>query len=584
MGHRMRSNYTRSSLVGLGYFATASLTIAFTRYQGGFATLWFATAYLTSILAVTPKARWPLVCASCLAASMLATGLLGLGWQAAAPLALVNIFEAVLSARLIRRRSANATLNSFHRFWSFLFKIGVVAPAIGATLATLFSHRLIGDGFGSAWLTWYAGHALGGLTFTPIAMLVARGDLRKWLGSLGGSRWREPAVLFAIFLGTTIFTFGQSRWPLLFLPLGPLAVICFRQDRALAALAVAALGVVGGALTAFDHGPVATVAADLTSRLQFFQFFLASVVLTVLPMTADLRHRQTLIRELRQSDERFRLMMENSTDVLLHLRPDGTIMYASPSAEQQSDRPVATLLGINALELVDPEWRDYVRECHAEVLSAKGRTVRYEHKAKAEGGGVRWFETVSRAIHSESGSLESVISVVRDIDVRKADELNLALEASRDALTGLFNRRAFEREFDLAYGLAPLTVAMIDIDHFKSINDRYGHGGGDCALQTFAEVTKRVVGKQDLVARIGGEEFAILFKGSSAEECWKVCERLRHELSGALTFYGNKTICFTVSVGIAGVSSPDLRHALSRADEALYGAKREGRDRLKLAA
>ena len=126
---------------------------------------------------------------------------------------------------------------------------------------------------------------------------------------------------------------------------------------------------------------------------------------------------------------------------------------------------------------------------------------------------------------------------------------------------------------------------MIDIDHFKSINDRYGHGGGDCALQTFAEVTKRVVRKQDLIARVGGEEFAILFKGSSPAECWNVCERLRSELSGAITFYGgDKTIRFTVSVGVAEVSSPDLQHALSRADAALYAAKREGRDRLKLAA
>jgi diguanylate cyclase (GGDEF)-like protein len=125
---------------------------------------------------------------------------------------------------------------------------------------------------------------------------------------------------------------------------------------------------------------------------------------------------------------------------------------------------------------------------------------------------------------------------------------------------------------------------MIDIDHFKAINDRFGHGGGDCALQTFAEVATRVVRKDDLVARVGGEEFAILFHGLAAEESWQVCERLRQELAQAVTFYGAQPIRFTVSVGVTDVRSPDLQHSLDRADAALYEAKREGRDRLKLAA
>jgi diguanylate cyclase (GGDEF)-like protein/PAS domain S-box-containing protein len=581
----MRSQlFLWSALVGLGYFLAAGFTIAFTRYEGGFATLWFATAYLTSILAVAPRRHWPLVCANCAIASAFATGLLGLGWTAAVPVSLINMIEAALAALLIRRRVANTTLDSLNWFGSFVLKVGIIAPATGATLGSLVSYRLIGDDFGTAWLTWFSGHALGGLTFTPLAMLVARGNLQKWIASLRRSRWRETALLFCIFLGTTLFTFAQSRWPLLYLPIGPLALICFRHDRALAALSVAVLGLVGGLLTAVNHGPVALISAELATRLQFFQFYLAAVVMTILPITADLRHRQMLIRALRESDERFRLLLENSTDVLLHLRPDGRILYASPSVEQQSGRRVATLLGCNAVDLVDPEWREYVRRCHAEVLSANGRTVRYEYMAMVEGGGVRWFETVSRAIHHESGSLESVISVVRDIDVRKNEEFNLVLEASRDALTGLCNRRAFERGFDSAYGAVPLMIAMIDIDHFKSINDRFGHAGGDCALQTFAEVTQRIVRKSDLIARMGGEEFAILFKGLSSQECWGICERLRLELSEAVTFYGAQPIQFTVSVGVAEVLSPDVQHSLSRADAALYDAKREGRDRLKLAA
>ena len=315
----------RLILIALGYFMAAGLTIAFTRYEGGFATLWFATAYLTATLAVTSRRHWPLICIVCAAASALSTGLLGLGWTVAMPLALINMLEAVVTALLIRRRVASATLDSLSWFGRFAIKVGLIAPIIGATLGGLVAYQWMDAGFGSAWLTWFAGHALGSLTFTPFAMLVARGDLQKWISSLHGPRWQEPAFLFSIFLATTTLTFAQSRWPLLFLPLGPIALICFRHDKVLAALSVAALGLIGGLFTALDHGPVALISGELTSRLQFFQFYLASVVLTILPITADLRHRQKLIRALRESDERFRLMLENSTDVLLHLRPDGRI-------------------------------------------------------------------------------------------------------------------------------------------------------------------------------------------------------------------------------------------------------------------
>jgi len=580
----MRFSAVRTALLALGYFVTAALAIAFTRFGEGFATFWIATPYLTAILATRQRKYWIPMCVTCGLASFLATGLLGLGWKAAGPLAAVNVLEATLAAHLIRRRIASSTLDSLAWFGRFLLRIGIVPPAVGATFGSLVGLAANGTDLISGWVTWYTGHALGGLTFTPIALLMARGDFAHWLRSLRGRGKREPALLLGLFMAATLFSFGQSSWPLLFFPLGPLILICFRLDRTMAALSVALLAIVGGLLTSWHLGPIALVSQDVRSNLQFFQFYLASVVVTILPVTADLRGRRKLVRAVRESEARFRLLLENSTDILLHLRPDGRILYASPSVERLTGQRVSDLVDRSAIDLIDAEWRDYVRECHAGVLSGKGETVRYEYMAVTADGSVRWFETASRAIHDDSGSIESVVSVVRDIDARKMDEFNLVREASRDALTGLCNRRAFEREFAASYGRAPMTIALIDIDHFKSVNDQFGHGGGDCALQTFAEVATRVVRKEDLVARIGGEEFAILFRGLTAEQSSPVCERLRQELADAVTFYSDQLIRFTVSVGVTDVLSPDLPHSLDRADTALYDAKREGRDRLKLAA
>lgn len=580
----MHPTLVRTLLLAIGYFAAAGMAIALTRFGSGFATFWIATPYLTAILATRHRASWLPICTACAIASLVATGLLGLGWTASGPLAVINIGEAALAAHLIRRRVASSTLDSLTWFGSFVLRIGLVPPAVGATFGSLIGLAAGGPDFLAGWATWYVGHALGALTFTPIAILIARGEMSRWLRTLDGGRWREPTLLMAGFVAATAFSFGQTNLPLLFFPLGPLVLICFRHDRIMAALSVAVLAIVGGILTACKLGPIALASDSVRSNLQFFQFYLASVVVTILPVTADLRARKNLVRALRESEARFRLLLENSTDILLHLRPDGRILYASSSVERLTGRQVSELLNTNAVDLIDPEWRDYVRECHAGVLLGSGETERYEYMAATADGSVRWFETISRVLVGDQGQPESVISVVRDIDARKLDEFNLVREASRDGLTGLHNRRAFEREFETAYGRTPLTIAMIDIDHFKSINDTFGHGGGDCALQTFAEVALRIVRRDDLVARVGGEEFAILFRGMTADQSVQVCERLRLELAESVTFYGNHAIRFTVSVGVTDVRSPDLQHSLSRADAALYDAKRDGRDRLKLAA
>lgn len=573
----------RSLVIAVGYFLVASTTIAFTRFGGGFATLWFATAYLSSALISLPRQHWLSSVALCSVASALATGLFGLGWELAAPLAVINMVEGYLAARLMRRRVASQTLDSLSWFGAFVLKVGLLAPIVGATFGAILL-TLAGKGtLLTSWGTWFVGHSLGNLTFTPIWLLIWTGEVAKTLRNARSYASHEQVALYLLFLATTLFTFAQSRWPLLFLPLGPLTLICFRHGRILPALSVATLGVVGGLLTALSQGPFALATKNVGAQVQFFQFYLASVVLTILPIAADLRNRRKLMRAARESEARFRTVLDNSTDVVLHLQPDGTIIYASKSAGDLTGRATSSLVGLNALCLVEPEWRHYVSQCHQQVLGFRGNNFRYEYMADTIDGESRWFETVSRAIMNEYGRVESVISIVRDIDERKLDEQTLVREVSTDSLTGLANRRAFEREFHVK-ATTIRSVAIVDIDHFKSINDRFGHGGGDCALQTFAEVARRTVRKNDLIARIGGEEFAILFDGLTASQAFEICERLRIEMASAVTFYGANHIKFTISAGITDVSSPDISYVLEKADQALYTAKREGRDQLRLAA
>jgi len=162
-------------------------------------------------------------------------------------------------------------------------------------------------------------------------------------------------------------------------------------------------------------------------------------------------------------------------------------------------------------------------------------------------------------------------------------------DAQTDVLTGLPNRRAFEQAANAALrgigGITrPLALVMLDIDHFKSVNDRHGHDAGDRLLLAFAELARLHIRSSDAIYRIGGEEFCLLLPNAGVDEALAVGERLRLSFSSfslALT----EEVRTTVSLGIASTarSGVNLQNLLSDADRALYRAKALGRDRAIIA-
>lgn len=163
----------------------------------------------------------------------------------------------------------------------------------------------------------------------------------------------------------------------------------------------------------------------------------------------------------------------------------------------------------------------------------------------------------------------------------------LADLARRDPLTGLANRRAFEealrREVARARrGGAPLAVAALDVDHFKRVNDAHGHPAGDAVLAAVAARAAAALRAGDLLARVGGEEFAALLPGAGLPAAAEVAERIRAALAGAPVEAAGQALRVTVSLGCAALAPEDADEAalLARADARLYDAKRSGRDRV----
>lgn len=180
-------------------------------------------------------------------------------------------------------------------------------------------------------------------------------------------------------------------------------------------------------------------------------------------------------------------------------------------------------------------------------------------------------------------------SVIHDITQRVAMEREIKEMATTDALTGVNNRRQFfllaEQELIRTKRYEqPLTVLMLDIDYFKTINDTYGHQTGDIVLKELADTAIATLRETDIFGRIGGEEFAAVLPETDNHDAQLVAERLREALATLAVRSGNDSVSFTVSIGISEVDKTDtaIETSLNRADEALYRAKRTGRNRIVL--
>lgn len=174
-------------------------------------------------------------------------------------------------------------------------------------------------------------------------------------------------------------------------------------------------------------------------------------------------------------------------------------------------------------------------------------------------------------------------------DITELSEANARLEAlaTTDALTGLANRRHFldvaERECQRSHRFEhPLSVLALDIDHFKQVNDTYGHAGGDEALRKIADDLRAGVRQLDVIGRLGGEEFCVLLPETSQRNALVLAERLRERVAASVAQTPSGTVKLTVSIGVAGREREelDIQSALVRADDLLYEAKRAGRNRV----
>lgn len=214
------------------------------------------------------------------------------------------------------------------------------------------------------------------------------------------------------------------------------------------------------------------------------------------------------------------------------------------------------------------------------------KNLRREVKAVIRGS-TRHFLIILSGMLDVTGKYEGMIVVVSEITERKRlEEKNLKL-ASTDPLTGACNRRSFLEKAQAEFVRSrryrrPMAVLVVDIDHFKKINDNYGHHMGDTALKAFTDICLQALRENDIFGRIGGEEFAAVLPETGEKRAFQVAERLRLGISELIVSHEGISFSLQASIGVAAIQEDDvnIEDIQKKADEAMYSAKRQGRNRV----
>lgn len=292
----------------------------------------------------------------------------------------------------------------------------------------------------------------------------------------------------------------------------------------------------------------------------------------------------------RDQEALYRLLAENSTDTIVRGNLDGVRLYVSPAIRDLLGYEPEELVGRRAIEIVHPDdvadFGALMRNVRAGRLDVASSEQRQRHK---DGSWV-WIEASLRMTRDAvSGEPDGYVVSVRGLDRRKQLESRLQHIALHDALTGLPNRSAFRERLAGMLARADRGVALLclDLDCFKAVNDRFGHPAGDALLMEMARRFRAAIASEDMVARWGGDEFVVIhpcegpnITASARELAGQLIKAAAQpvEVAGAAAQVG-------LSIGIAvagpGLSNPD--RLLHDADQALYQAKRAGRNTFTLA-
>ena len=415
-------------------------------------------------------------------------------------------------------------------------------------------------------LTWHAGstsHRLHpGDAIAAVGVLLAAYGAATWTDEVDPSvryhaiarRIRSAVPLLAVALAPLLLILNQLRLE------SNGALIGIGVDAAVALVLVAS--VVRQTLLLHDRGRLLGLTTQAADR------------------------ERVLVADLQASEQRFRALVQNSSDVFLILGPDGTVVYQSPAVERVLGYPPDERVGRQIFEITHPEDIGFVQSVMRELLQTPNAMRTIELRSRHADGSWRNIEATGRNLLDDP-VVGGIVVNYRDVTERKTLERQLIHEAFHDPLTGLSNRALFTDRVEHALArrsdVDRLAVLFMDIDDFKTINDSLGHAAGDLVLVAVAERVRACLRPEDTVSRLGGDEFAVLLEDAEPGLASQIANRLLESLRRPFEIAG-KLVHLEASVGVAfgSVDTGTANEMLRNADVAMYTAKDRGKGRVQV--
>ncbi|PXA93295.1 sensor domain-containing diguanylate cyclase [Nostoc sp. 3335mG] len=581
------------AVTGVAYYLAAFVSLFLTRGTDGVATLWPSSGILFAVLLMAPRSRIGWHVSAAAIGSLLANLQSGNEVLMSIGFTLANMSEAMLAAWLLKvssRRISFVDPRSLTRFCT----AAPLATAVAATIAVVAIPNRSLD----FWFSWFATDLLGIFIVTPL-MLIAKGIHRSGRNPVTGKTAAAATGLLVLVAVVAGITFAQSSYPLLFLPMLAVLIVTFRFGPFGAAGGVLIVALISSVAATLGSGPLVLVAGAASARSLFLQFYLLALFASALPIAALLAGRQRLTRQL--ADKMHLLELSEEVANVGHWqlsRKSRTVTWS---------REVFRIHGIEgtvsptlnaAIMAYHPDDRTFVTE-HIEQAIRENCGFAFRARIVRPDGEIRHVFSRGEAHKGTDDGPGGLFGIIQDITIQVAHETALedarvraeaaaaraTLMAETDPLTGIANRRRTVCAMEEAVQAAsdnchPAAVAMFDIDHFKRINDTYGHQAGDEVLKRVARDASSELRSTDTLGRFGGEEFVIVLPDATADVAMMVAERVRVAVEG-----GGDNPRVTISVGIAELAVGETYSCLlRRADQALYAAKKGGRNVLRLAA
>ncbi len=307
-------------------------------------------------------------------------------------------------------------------------------------------------------------------------------------------------------------------------------------------------------------------------------------------LLVTLSRQQRASTALATSEARFRATFERAAIGIIHTSLDRRILQANQKFCDMLGYNRDELVGMPSNSFTHPDDREHDGRYRRQLLSGEMDSVSAERRYICKDGSIIWTERAVSLVRDHDGQPLYFLRIVEDVTERKRLEDELRGLATTDMLTGLPNRRAFIARLEDEHARLKrfegqqAALLILDLDHFKNINDTYGHPAGDEVLRQVAAVIRNEIRQIDMSSRLGGEEFSVLLAGATHTAAREFAERLRRKIAGLTVTHENRTITVTASIGVAALHAAEesADAALLLADRALYRAKNLGRDRVEV--